>query len=194
MAVMGRTFKAAVQTMARSYTIALLIIVPLMILTLGSVRLGLMGWVGIPLGIFSLLIVSIALGLAVDDPIHFMHGFRRRYSATGDVDESLRATLTTTGQALLFTSIVLPAGFVIFSLSQLSNLQNFGKMTAFSIRMAFLADILLAPALMKLTARYSSITKACVSKAQAPFSTSPGSAPVCLPSSIRTSPLTTVSL
>jgi predicted RND superfamily exporter protein len=173
MALMGGTFKAAVQTMARSYTIALVVIVPLMILTLGSLRLGLiamipnlfpivltlglMGWIGIPLEMFSLLIGSIALGLAVDDTIHFMHGFRRSYARSGDVDHSVQTTLTTTGQALLFTSIVLSAGFAIFAFSALSNLQNFGLMTAFSICMAFLADILLAPALMKLTARYSSL-------------------------------------
>jgi predicted RND superfamily exporter protein len=173
MAVMGRSFTASIETMFRSYAIAVAVITPLMMLLLGSFRLGLiamipnlfpivltlglMGWAGVPLEMFSLLIGSVALGLAVDDTIHFMHGFRRSYSETGSVEIAVQRTLETTGQALLFTSIVLSLGFLIYVLSDLSNLSRFGVLTAFSIVMAFLADVLLAPALMKITARFSSL-------------------------------------
>ena len=138
MSIMGRTLIASIETMFRSYGIALAVITPLMMLLLGSLRLGLiamipnllpivltlglMGWTGQPLEMFSLLIGSIALGLAVDDTIHFMHGFRRRYAATGDVDQAVHDTLSTTGQALLFTSIVLCGGFLIYLFSELNNL------------------------------------------------------------------------
>ncbi len=175
MVVMGRTFAATIETLFRSYGIALAVITPLMMILLGSFRLGLiamipnlfpialtlglMGWVGIPLEMFSLLIGSVALGLAVDDTIHFMHGFRRAYARTGDVVLSVRETLRTTGQALLFTSVVLSLGFFIYVFSDLSNLSNFGILTAFAIVMAFLADILLAPALMTVTAKFSSIKR-----------------------------------
>ena len=173
MVVMGRSFTASIETMFRSYAIALVVITPLMMLLLGSVRLGLiamipnlfpivltlglMGWLGVPLEMFSLLIGSVALGLAVDDTIHFMHGFRRGFAATGSVETAVRQTLQTTGQALLFTSIVLSMGFLIYVLSDLNNLSRFGLLTAFSIAVAFLADVLLAPALMKVTARFSSL-------------------------------------
>ena len=86
-----------------------------------------------------------------------MHGFRRSYARTGDVELSVRQTLRTTGQALLFTSIVLSLGFLIYVLSDLDNLQSFGMLTAFDTIMAFVADILLALALMQVTARFSSI-------------------------------------
>ena len=144
-----------------------------MMLLLGSVRLGLiamipnlfpivltlglMGWTNQPLEMFSLLIGSVALGLAVDDTIHFMHGFRRRYAQTGSVEQAVRETLRTTGQALLFTSVVLAFGFLIYVLSDLNNLTRFGAFTAFSITMAFFADVMLAPALMKATIAFSSI-------------------------------------
>jgi predicted RND superfamily exporter protein len=176
MMVMGRTFVATIETMFRSYTIALLVITPLMMLLLGSFRLGLiamipnlfpivltlglMGWTGQPLEMFSLLIGSVALGLAVDDTIHFMHGFRRRYARTGSVEQSVRETLQTTGQALLFTSVVLAFGFLIYVFSDLNNLTRFGAFTAFSIAMAFFADVLLAPALMKVTIAFSSLRTA----------------------------------
>jgi predicted RND superfamily exporter protein len=173
MVVMSRSFTATIETMMRSYLIALAIITPLMMIVLGSFRLGLiamipnlfpivltlglMGALGLPIEIFSLLIGSVALGLAVDDTIHFMHGFRRGYARTGDVEVAVRETLRTTGQALLFTSVVLSLGFLIYVFSDLVNLTNFGFLTAFAIIMAFLADVLLAPALMTVTARYSSI-------------------------------------
>ena len=173
MVVAGRSFTAAIETMVQAYGIALLVITPLMMLLLGSFRLGLiamipnlfpiavtlglMGWIGVPLDMFSLLIGSVALGLAVDDTIHFMHGFRRGYASSGDVRQSVRETLQTTGQALFFTSVVLAVGFAIYMLSDLSNLRSFGMLTAFAIGMAFLADVLLAPALMAIAARYSSL-------------------------------------
>ncbi len=175
MVVMGRSFTASIETLFRSYAIALLVITPLMMLLLGSFRLGLiamipnlfpivltlglMGWTGQPLEMFSLLIGSIALGLAVDDTIHFMHGFRRRFGQTGSVEIAVRDTLRTTGQALLFTSVVLTFGFLIYVLSDLNNLFRFGAFTSFSIVVAFLADVLLAPALMKVTVGFSSIRR-----------------------------------
>ncbi len=182
MVVMGRSLAASIETMFRSYSIALAVITPLMMLLLGSIRLGLiamipnlfpivltlglMGWLDIPLEMFSLLIGSVALGLAVDDTIHFMHGFRRSYAGSGSVEIAVRETLQTTGQALLFTSIVLTMGFLIYVLSDLSNLSRFGTLTAFSIVVAFLADVLLAPALMKVATRYSSLGVAGTSKNQ----------------------------
>ena len=98
-----------------------------------------------------------ALGLAVDDTIHFMHGFRRTYSETGSVEIAVRQTLQTTGQALLFTSVVLTCGFLVYLFSEMNNLWRFGLFTAFSVTMAFLADVLFAPALMKITAQWSSV-------------------------------------
>jgi len=173
MTVMGRSVTAAIETMTRSYVIALAVITPLMIVVLGSLRLGLlamipnlfpilltlglMGWLGIPLDMFSLLIGSIALGLAVDDTIHFMHGFRRTYERTGDVETAVTTTLRTTGQAMLFTSVVLSTGFFIYVFSSLENLTSFGLLTAFAIVMAFLSDVLLAPALMARVARHSNL-------------------------------------
>jgi predicted RND superfamily exporter protein len=81
-----------------------------------------------------------------------MHNFRRNFDQSGNVSEAVRETLSSTGQALLFTSVVLSSGFFIFALSSMSNLVVFGLITGFTIITAFLADILLAPALMALVA------------------------------------------
>ena len=162
--VIGATMTAVIQTMLRSYAMALAIITPLMVLLIGNVRvgllamipnltpilltLGIMGWADIPLDTFTLLIGSVAMGLAVDDTIHFMHNFRRYFDEHANVEVAVRKTLETTGQALLFTSIVLALGFAIYTQAYLTNLFYFGLLTALTIVFAFLADIVLAPALL----------------------------------------------
>jgi predicted RND superfamily exporter protein len=177
--IMNRTMSAVVHSLMRSYILALLLITPLMMLFIGSIRrglvsmvpnllpilltLGFMGWTGIPLDIFTLLIGCIAIGLAVDDTIHFIHGFQRNWEQHGDSGRAISQTLETTGKALLFTTLVLSAGFFIFTLSSLNNLIAFGLLTGFAILMAFISDVTVTPALLTLVSR--SRTPATVSRA-----------------------------
>ncbi|MBW2268383.1 MAG: MMPL family transporter [Deltaproteobacteria bacterium] len=165
----GAAIGAVVKTLVRSYLIAFAIISPLLVLLIGNFRFGLaaivpnlapiiltvgvMGAFGLPLDAFTLMIGSIALGLAVDDTIHFMHNFRRYFSQSGDVESAVRQTLTTTGQALLLTTLVLSSGFFVYFFATLVVLHNFGLLTAMTILVALLADVLLAPALMVLLSR-----------------------------------------
>lgn len=163
-ALLGRTMHATMISMGESYAIAALVITGMMVLLIGNLRiglvsmipnlmpiiltLGLMGWLGLPLDLFTMLIGSIAIGLAVDDTIHFMHNYRRYHHDTGDVAEAVRRTLLTTGQAMFTTTVVLATGFFLYLFADLSNLKNFGLLTATTIVLALLADFFLAPALM----------------------------------------------
>jgi predicted RND superfamily exporter protein len=165
--LMTRSLDAISTSLMRSYLIALAIITPLMFLLLGTLRtgtaamvpnlapiiliLGLMGWAGIPLDTFTLLIGSIAIGLAVDDTIHFMHNFRKFYEELHDTPAAVRETLRTTGHALLVTSLVLSLSFFIYAFASLANLVKFGLLTGATIIFAFVADITLSPALMALS-------------------------------------------
>jgi predicted RND superfamily exporter protein len=169
MALVGRTMNAVIHSMAKTYVVAFLVITPLMVLLIGNLRIGLlsmvpnltpilitlgvMGWFEIPLDAFTLLIGSIAIGLAVDDTIHFMHNFRRYYERSGDIRGSVRETLASTGQALLFTSLILSTGFFLYMLASMRVMFYFGLLTGFTIIVAFLADVILAPALMALAVR-----------------------------------------
>jgi predicted RND superfamily exporter protein len=169
MGMMGQTMHHVIFGLARSYGLALLIITPLMMLLLSDLRiglasmipnltpillsLGLMGWLGVRIDMFTMMIGSIAIGLVVDDTIHFMHGFRRNFAQGGDARQAVRETLETTGQALLFTSLILATGFLIFAFSQMENLSYFGLFTSLTIAAAFLIDILVSPALMVLATR-----------------------------------------
>ena len=162
--VSARTFYAILFSMAKSYTIAFLVVTPLMMLFLGSLRaglismlpnltplvltLGLMGWLDFRLHFSTMMIGAMVLGIAVDDTIHFMHGFRRDYRRSGDPEAATRHTLETTGRAMLFTSIILCAGFLVYLFATMGNLRELGVFTGFAIAAAFLADVLVAPALM----------------------------------------------
>ncbi len=162
--LMFTTVTDAMRSMARSYAIALVVITVLMILLIGHLRLGLlsmipnlapivvtlgvMGLFDLKLDLFTMLIGSIAIGLAVDDTIHFMHNFQRYYHRTGDPVVAVRETLRTAGRAMLVTSCVLSLGFFIFMFATMNNLIRFGFLTGFTIILALLSDFFLAPAMM----------------------------------------------
>ena len=169
MPVLASVMAGVITTMARSYMIALFIITPIMIFLLRDFRLGmmsmipnlipvlatlgLMGWAGMPIDASTMMIGAMVIGLAVDDTIHFMHKFRIYYTELGDSKLAIRATLSSTGAALLFTSLVLTGGFGTFLFADMVNTQNFGLLAASGALVAFLADLIVAPALMTLATR-----------------------------------------
>jgi len=138
-------------------------------LILGSVRMGLVSMIpnlvpiimgllvmylgNIPLDMFTLLIGSIAIGLAVDDTIHFMHNFKRYYLELEDVQEAMEQTFFTTGKAMVITTLVLALGFYAYMAAYMISVQNFGILTGSVIIFALLSDLLLAPALMVVVAK-----------------------------------------
>ena len=93
------------------------------------------------------------MGLAVDDSIHFIAGFRRYLAQGLDPVRAVEATMQSTGRALLFTSIVLTSGFGVLTMSEMLNLWNVGVLTSFAIGAAFLLDVTVTPALLVLTHR-----------------------------------------
>ena len=167
--MMVKTITFVMEGMMVSYMIAGVVITLMMIFLLASLRLGLwsmipnflpilaglgvMGMLDLPLDAMSILVGSIAIGLAVDDTVHFMHNFRRYHLIHQDVRVAVEKTLTSTGRAMLLTTIVLSSGFFIFTISSMNNLISFGLITGLTIIVALLCDLLLAPALMSLIYR-----------------------------------------
>jgi len=163
------TFAGSVHSSVSSYTIAFIAITFMMIFILGSWRIGLLSMIpnltpiilglllmyimDIPLDMFTLLIGSIAIGLAVDDTIHFMHNFRRYYLESGDSTKAIQMTFLTTGKAMVITTIVLSLGFYAYIMAQMISVQNFGILTGTVILFALLADLFLAPSLMIIAAK-----------------------------------------
>jgi predicted RND superfamily exporter protein len=158
--------KLFITSMAKSYIFALLVITVLMVILIGRVRVGLMsmianvipiilifgimGILNIPLDMATILIGSLVLGLVVDDTIHFLHHFRRAFEETSSVRKAVKETLTTTGRALVITSLVLCGGFFIYTTSYLANNIRFGLLTGCAVLFALAADFFLVPALLTL--------------------------------------------
>ena len=159
----------ALKSMAKSYSLAVVIITLLMIFLVGKIRiglmsmianiapiiciLGLMGLCGIPLDLSTMLVGSLVLGIVVDDTIHFLHHFRRSFEKTANVEQAVLETLLTTGRALFITSMVLCGGFFIYTAGSLANNIRFGIISGSAILFALVADFFLIPALLSITYR-----------------------------------------
>ncbi len=157
---------AMTRSLAIGYSTGFLLITALMIVAIGDVRVGLlamipnmmpiiiglgvMGYLDIPLNTYNLIGGSIAIGLAVDDTIHFFHNFRRYYLRSGDIHYAVKETLGSAGRALLTTTLILVASFWMRLFSELKVIADFGLILGTALLVAFLADVLLAPALLRI--------------------------------------------
>ncbi|MEE4354018.1 MAG: MMPL family transporter [Desulfatiglans sp.] len=166
LSLFNRTLAAAMKSMAKGFLYAGLTITLMMVLMIGSVKIGLISmipnltpvilsmgllyWLNMPLDMFTMLIGAIALGLAVDDTVHFMHNFQRYYAETKDVTESVRKTLHSAGRAMLVTSIILSIGFFLFMFASMQNVVRFGLFTGITVLLALMADFFTVPAMMVL--------------------------------------------
>lgn len=160
----ARIMAATIYSMAESYVIAAFVISLMMVLMIGRLRLGLLsmipnllpilmaiaviGWFSLPMDLFTMMVGSIAIGLAVDDTIHFMHNFVRYFNLYDDVEKAVEVTMQGTGKAMFTTSVVLAAGFLIYMMATMKNLYNFGLITAVAVIFALVGNLVLAPALM----------------------------------------------
>ena len=172
MALLGRSFHAAIHSAAASYVIAGIVITLMMIVMIGSIGLGLISMIpsllaillvmgimvlfGFPFDMFTMLIGSIAIGLAVDNMIHLMHNFRRYYGETNNIRLAFRETFHTAGRALLVATVVLSLGFFIYMFASMNNLFHFGLLTGIAIILALVANFILAPAFVTLITRPAS--------------------------------------
>jgi uncharacterized protein len=125
----------------RSVKIALIALVPNVFTTLGII--GLIGWLGIPLDLMTITIAAIAMGIAIDDTIHFTHHYLQ-----APANSALQDAFEHTGLAMLFTSSVIAAGFAIFGFSSFLPSVYFGLLTAAAMLMALVADLTILPALL----------------------------------------------
>ncbi|MDC9714707.1 MAG: MMPL family transporter [Gammaproteobacteria bacterium] len=164
--LLASIMEKSIHSSAISYVLAFGLIAIMMIILIGNIKVGLISMIpnilpmltivaimvafGIPFDMFSMLVGAIALGLAVDDTVHFMHNFNRYRLEGKSVDEATRLTLIGTGRAIVVTSIVLSLGFLVLLSASMTNMFNFGVLTASAIFVALIADFLLVPAIMKL--------------------------------------------
>jgi predicted RND superfamily exporter protein len=110
--------------------------------------LGWMGWTGVYLDYYRLLIAPVAIGIAVDDTIHLMTRYHHEFGRLGDYKKALYASMDGVGRALFITSAILVLGFLMNVFSVMDGQKSFGILLAGVIAAALVADFLLMPALI----------------------------------------------
>jgi predicted RND superfamily exporter protein len=109
---------------------------------------GVMGWAGVPLKPSTVLIFSVALGIAIDITIRFLVNFKQQLSGNTDPKITVVETIHSTGLSIIYTSIVLIAGFVIFCFSGFGGTKALGWLTSLTLITATIANLVLLPALI----------------------------------------------
>ena len=113
------------------------------------INFGIMGWLGIELSMVTSLIASIAIGLAVDDTIHYLVRYNREFKKDLDEKRAIRDTLHHVGKPIIFTTITLCAGFSILLFSSFKPTAIFGVMMVITSLSALIGDLILLPSLIQ---------------------------------------------
>jgi predicted RND superfamily exporter protein len=116
-------------------------------------NLGVMGWLAIPLNPATAMISAVAIGIAVDDTVHFLSGYREAQAGGMPPSTAITHVLLTRGRAILTTSLVLFATFAVLAVSSFIPVVQFGLLTAMVMVNAVLADLFFLPAVLLLTSQ-----------------------------------------
>ena len=109
--------------------------------------LGFLAWLGVSIRPPTAMTFSVALGIAVDDSLHFLLRYRKELSLGLSRREAIQKTIINTGSALMITTSVLVGGFSILFLSSFLPTYQFGLLSASMIACALICDLTLLPAL-----------------------------------------------
>ncbi|MEC8023462.1 MAG: MMPL family transporter [Myxococcota bacterium] len=165
--LMFRIVLTLLQDLIKSFGTAFLFITVLMVFMLRDLKLGLiamvpnlvpiaivmgmMGLTNIPVDLNNLLIASIALGIAVDDTIHFLHHFKAGLIETGDCERAITTAAHHAARAMVGTSIILGAGFLVYVAALNAAIARFGVLIGLTVIAALVVDLILLPAILRIT-------------------------------------------
>ncbi len=132
----------------RSFRIVLCSLIPNAIPLI--ITAGVMGWANIPLKPSTVLIFSVALGIVIDVTIRFLINYRQQLKEyNNSVDDTLSQTIRHTGISIIYTSVVLVAGFIIFCLSDFGGTRALGWLTSLTLITGTITNLLLLPVLLR---------------------------------------------
>ena len=110
---------------------------------------GLMGWMGIRIKPSTVLVFSVALGITIDVTIRFLVNFKQELRRHDDnIANTVHRTIHDTGLSIIYTSLILIAGFAVFMLSHFDGTKSLGYLTSLTLLMAMVANLILLPALL----------------------------------------------
>jgi len=110
---------------------------------------GVMGWIGIPLKPSTVLVFSVALGIAIDITIRFLVNYKQELPVNNfNQQQTVIETIHSTGISIIYTSLVLIVGFVIFCFSGFDGTKALGWLTSLTLVTATLTNLVLLPAIL----------------------------------------------
>jgi len=112
------------------------------------VSFGVMGWVGIPLSMATSLIAGVAIGLAVDDTIHYLVRYNHEFKKDLNKERALQSTVRHMGKPIIFTTLTISLGFSVLLFSSFKPTAIFGLLMVITMVSALVADLVLLPSLM----------------------------------------------
>lgn len=131
----------------RSFRILLCSLIPNVIPL--AITAGVMGWASVPLKPSTVLVFSVALGIAIDITIRFLVNYKQELPHQQyDMKRTVIQTIHSTGISIIYTSLVLIAGFIIFSFSGFGGTQALGWLTSLTLITATVTNLVLLPALL----------------------------------------------
>lgn len=114
-----------------------------------SVALGTMALVGIKINMATALVGAMAMGIVVDDTIHFISAIMRNKRAGHSTNSSIERARDTVGQSIIRTTLILVVGFSCMAVSSFLPTAHFGIFIALSIALALILDLFCLPALLR---------------------------------------------
>jgi uncharacterized protein len=112
------------------------------------INFGLMGWLAIELNTSTSMVALVALGIAIDDTIHFMVRYQNELKSTNDQKTAMANAIRTEGEPVIFTSLALAVGFGVLMLSNFVPSVYFGFLAALVMLYALLTDLFINPILL----------------------------------------------
>lgn len=143
LAILAITFIMA--SLFRSFKLAIIALIPNLLPLI--VVAGVMGFLNVDIKPSTAVIFTIALGIAVDDSIHYLARFRIEYLKRKTMMPALTATTVKTGRAIIVTSMILIAGFGTLITSAFTSTAMMGILVCTTIFSALIADLLILPSL-----------------------------------------------
>ena len=158
---MDITQETLLKELLTTFLLAFILITPCIILFLRNVRLGLiamignmfpiavffgaMGFFGFRIDIATMVIASIAFGIAIDDTVHFL----ARLGDEGASKDPISTAFQKAGAAIFKTTVIISIGMLAFLLSDFAPSRRFAIFTSIVLVLAVIGDLILLPALMR---------------------------------------------
>lgn len=114
-----------------------------------AITAGVMGWVGVPLKPSTVLVFSVALGISIDVTIRFLINYKQELPHyDGKMIPTIKQTIQQTGISIIYTSLVLVAGFIVFCFSGFGGTQALGWLTSLTLFISMIANLVILPVLL----------------------------------------------